>query len=812
MPNDAGTPPNLASGRSLSDFPDRSSAEDLLLARCKTGTIANVDPPVLRPAAASPSNTIRAGFLRFLALGGNDEAPVHERGVELAGAWIEGDLDFECCELRRINLKSCTINGRISLRDAKLPALNLEDCSFNGIIANRLECNGIYLSRNFLCKGEFWIQNANISGTLSLTGGRIENPGAIALNADGIVAGRVFLREKFYAQGSVRLVSAKIVGDLDCEDGTFENGSDEALYCDAAEIGGRVFLRNGFHAIGGVRFMDAAIGADFDCSGGRFDNPEGVALRCDSVEVRGRALLRHGFRSEGEVRFLNGNLGGLACDAGHFDNFGAGALNCNNVTIDGGVYLTNGFYAIGEVQFIGATLKNDLDCTNGWFRNVARTALNCDGASIANRVFLRDGLYARGEIRFVSARIGGTVDCRSATLDNRYGVALNCSGAVIESNLVLVQQMLIYGDVRLVGAGIGGDFACENMSFGDSSLICDRAKITGAFEFRSVIGYSNLFVSLTAAKAAILADDAQSWQAVTHVDLDGFAYDQLSGGAATDSDSRLAWLELQVPDHLGKNFRPQPWQQLARVLQQMGHENDAKKIRIGMRDRQRVCFLLNCATRWSKLKGRAATFFDWVTGWLLGYGYRPWRPVWWLLVLWAIGVAVFWNAARVDAMMPVESDVFFSERVPPECLDNLLTLEGPRLPVATDDPWDQAQAQQAAQADLKRRDEAARKLKINTWSPPTWVEICARAVPSKFASFNPLLYSLDLIVPLFDLRQKSSWIPRAHTSEGLIASPFWSTGFGFGHIAMWWRWLQIAIGSSFSLLLLAAASGLIKKD
>jgi hypothetical protein len=34
-------------------------------------------------------NRVRADFLRFLMLGGDKDAPIHEKGVQLQGAWME---------------------------------------------------------------------------------------------------------------------------------------------------------------------------------------------------------------------------------------------------------------------------------------------------------------------------------------------------------------------------------------------------------------------------------------------------------------------------------------------------------------------------------------------------------------------------------------------------------------------------------------------------------------------------------------------------------------------------------------------------
>jgi hypothetical protein len=43
----------------------------------------------------SQTDTIRGAFIRFLLLGGEQLAPIHEKGLMLRGARIDGDIDLE---------------------------------------------------------------------------------------------------------------------------------------------------------------------------------------------------------------------------------------------------------------------------------------------------------------------------------------------------------------------------------------------------------------------------------------------------------------------------------------------------------------------------------------------------------------------------------------------------------------------------------------------------------------------------------------------------------------------------------------------
>src|SRR4029077_253134 len=106
------------------------------------------------------------------------------------------------------------------------------------------------------------------------------------------------------------------------------------------------------------------------------------------------------------------------------------------------------------------------------------------------------------------------------------------------------------------------------------------------------------------------------------------------------SQTRVAWLNRQPDDHLNKEFRPQPWAQLIKVLHEMGHEGDAKRVAI-----ERGNMIARNEPRlWMK---------SWY-GFLriaVGYGYRPVFPLLWSLGFIFVGWIVFGSAAASGFMV-----------------------------------------------------------------------------------------------------------------------------------------------------------------
>ena len=395
-----------AHGRSLKDFKNLSWAEKKLIACAARGRECILSTEL--PDAQTRANAIRPELIRFLALGGDEAAPVHEKGLRVVGAFIgaakEGesprDLDLDGCKLSsRLGFFACHFDAPIVLRHAEGLSIACVGATFPGLDGDGLKLNG-----------DLFLHRAVSTGT-------------------------------------VRLLGAKISGDLLCRGGQFENAEGEALSCDRAEIGGSVFFDQSFRATGEVRLLGAKIGGNLYCDGGRFENTDGGALSCDGAEIGGRVSLK-AFRGTGEVRLLGAKIGGnLICEDGRFENADGNALSCDRAEISGNVFLDENFHATGEVRLLGAKVDGDLLCRGGRFENAQGAALSCDGVEIGGSAFLDGALHATGGVRLLGAKIGGNLYCDGALFENADGHALSCDSAEIGGALFFHHIPLTLGRV-----------------------------------------------------------------------------------------------------------------------------------------------------------------------------------------------------------------------------------------------------------------------------------------------------------------------------------------------------------------------------
>ncbi|MCI4665304.1 MAG: hypothetical protein MRY74_11340 [Neomegalonema sp.] len=195
--------------RSLSEFLDENgklpAAEERLRQMAPLGEVAAVGHGALpEEGAEKANNTIRAAFLRYLALGGCADCRPHEKGVRLKGAVILGALDLEGCRLERpLSLADCWFKERIILRDAETRTLSFDGCRLNSdnrekiaLAGQRLRVRGALQFRN-LCeaRGQVALERAIIDGDLICNGARFIAPGDMALRLTGAeVRGGLFFR------------------------------------------------------------------------------------------------------------------------------------------------------------------------------------------------------------------------------------------------------------------------------------------------------------------------------------------------------------------------------------------------------------------------------------------------------------------------------------------------------------------------------------------------------------------------------------------------------------------------------------------
>lgn len=234
-----------------------------------------------------------------------------------------------------------------------------------------------------------------------------------------------------------------------------------------------------------------------------------------------------------------------------------------------------------------------------------RESFVLSGSTIGADLFIR-GKNIIDEMRAVGAIVGRSVDLDTIT-----------------SKRVTLDSMIISGNLSIGKKSEMQTLTLNGVDIKGQIIIGGAWTNPGSLELRN-------------AKSATVQDRVDAWP--DKLDLDGFSYSRFSGlGKETPNERRTSawfktWLQKQEP------YTPQPYQQCAKVLREMGHREMADDVLYEGRERER-----------KELWQRANSFRKWARSlglWLLkatigyGYGYRYFRSLWWVLLLVIVGVIV----------------------------------------------------------------------------------------------------------------------------------------------------------------------------
>lgn len=254
-------------------------------------------------------------------------------------------------------------------------------------------------------------------------------------------------------------------------------------------------------------------------------------------------------------------------------------LMAQGAKIDASLFLRRA-RSTGPVSVNSAAIGGHFSCTGAAFDGAGAAALNAQGVVTGQDLFLNK-LTAKGSVDVRGARIGGQLACDGAMFDDAGGKALNAQGVEVGASLFL-RNITAKGTVAVNSAKIGGQITCIGSRFdgaGEGAINAQGLRANQGLIFRELAARPLGLVDLSAAYARDLVDDSESWpEGPDNLILDGFTYDRIAGGNNTSLAARRRWLE--AGSVWQGEFRPQPYSQLARVLRQMGHATEARKVLI----------------------------------------------------------------------------------------------------------------------------------------------------------------------------------------------------------------------------------------
>lgn len=417
------------------------------------------------------------------------------------------------------------------------------------------------------------------------------------------------------------------------------------------------------------------------------------------------------------INFANSKIGGsFISENSLYNNFDK-SINCNGAIINGAVFLTDNFSSEGIIDFISSNIGS-LDCTNA--KKIKH--LNCNGAIINGTVYIKD-INEIDIIDLSHTQIGVNIECINST-NNEF----ICESSFIKHNITF------------------DNFSTNSLNFGLS-------KIDGMLKINSLT--INGHCNLNSSKINQLWFQKIFWKdSLISISLDGLLYEYLD--VENLNSKTLLSLLNKMPKK--ETFKPQPYKQLAKVLRNMGHHEDANNIMIEYND------IIT-----SKSKNWFIKILKKIYGFTAGYGYKPLRVLGTMFIVWLFCSLFYWNASKVAVFAPTNPLVFQKKD---SYICNVNSNGTPLLDFFNYSKYNSS----------------------NNW-------ILNENLEGEYTTFNPFLYSLDVILPIVDLEVEKDWGQYVSSNNGTL-----------NDFTRWLMWFEILFGWTYSLILVAILSGLAKNE
>jgi hypothetical protein len=376
--------------------------------------------------------------------------------LRVSDRFLVGTLDLRAVEFPYLlEFVRCRFQFPPDLRQAKLAGCEFTACWLPGLEARNLRSdNDVLITGTTVAGGAVDLTDGDIHGSLVLRDSRLTNADGIALHANRLQLAGALLASGIHTTGEVRIPGLRSGGNVNFAGATLDNPGGAALDANGLQVGGNLHLTTDpvagrFRSTGRLFLPSARIDSDFSLRGAllqpprrefhevpadeRFFDPE-ATLIADRIRVDGNVELDRGLECTGTVRIVNAHIGG--------------SLRLTRATID----LSGGQEPF--VEKIGEPGPGPYQ----------HRALHLDGTDIRGGIDVRNARIA-GQVRLVDVNARGSVVLDGAILSNRHGDAVEGRRFTTGGNLD-ARGVTVFGSVLLPGGTIG-----SNLDLGGSRLV-----------------------------------------------------------------------------------------------------------------------------------------------------------------------------------------------------------------------------------------------------------------------------------------------------------------------------------------------------
>jgi len=442
-------------------------------------------------------------------------------------------------------------------------------------------------------------------------------------------------------------------------------------------------VRHGGNAA--LLFRSCTFDAPVDLSGAEF-----MVLRF--VDCTLPAFIGASLSVRADLDLSGSQFSGVSDHESELSQVGTCAIHLNNARIGGRLVLctTNGsrFSAAGTVRLDGAQVDGNITLAGALLDGRGEPALSARSMIVGGNVGLEPAAGHRceaiGEVAFVAAQITGDLNCDGARLMNPQGRTLHCEDLKVESVFLTASDHPEYmfeasGRLNFLSAIIGGNFFLTNarlapgpdykgllMTGGPVMANLQQVRISNALALNNIgaldtgadVPANDItsepvkgWLLLTGAQLNTILDNVTTgWPAPGFLDLEGATYSRIRHVGGVDLiEQRIAWLRHQFPNGrpTANSFRPQPYEELSRVLRQHGQAREADAIAV---EKIRMRLAARIDKPWARIFPKLLMLIS-------HHGYSTSRAVLSFLIFVLLGTIMYASAlfAFQQSFVPVEN-------------------------------------------------------------------------------------------------------------------------------------------------------------
>lgn len=700
------------------------------------------------------------GLLRWRRQASN--API----VRCENVYLTGKLDLRGADLDCLfRFENCRFEYAPDVREAKLLGLVFRRCWLPGLKARNLRSrNDIRLIRSVVRpfpggaeEGETAVErgdtrergvpdaainltDAVIEGSLVLTRTRITSEHGRALQADRLKISGALLAYRLKAHGQVRVPGMWTGGNVNFSGAELSNPRGFALDANGVQIGGSLLCevdnygpaeeRRPFTARGVLHLPSARVNGDIVFRGADLASPQRghiasaawdssdpymdpwPAVVADRMRVEGNVELSDGLSAVGTLRMINTRIGGtlrlararVKVTRGVQEPFYDRAVHIDGSEIDGDLEATGLRIPSGQLRMADIRVGGNVLAAGVHLQHPGRDVLSGRRMKVGGNLALTDATF-EGTLRLQGSVVGGSVEL--------YGTDVSAPTERTQTSYSVDLRTVRAGRNISFTASGGRPFRATGGLNLDAASAARRVDFTGA-ELHSLpqhgiaLDASELDadelqlkpgpvpmgrILLRNAHCRTLGDNDAFWSTAGGIELEDFRYDVLSDPIGLTAD-KVVELRIERLRNAMDGYRPGPYDQLAAMLRSSGNEEHADTVLL-----RKQQYRYDALAQGYRVLGPGVRLWSWLQRWMVGYGYRPVRALGWLIGLLVAGSLYFW--------LGVDSCV-----AGPGTGPHAVLVLGPR---------------------------------------------CAIDQQETGLQWNPILYTLDLLVPIVDFGNKGRW-------------------------------------------------------